>query len=217
MKVKICCISSVEEAKLAIELGATELGLVGPMPSGPGIISESKIIEIVKAIPNDISTFLLTSETSALKIIAQHSKVKTSTIQIVDKLESGVYEDIRSAIPNIKLVQVIHVLDEDSVVEAQKVADMVDYILLDSGNPNKIIKELGGTGRTHNWEISRKIVESISKPVFLAGGLNSSNIREAITKVNPYGVDLCSSVRADGKLNRDKLTSFIANVKLQNF
>lgn len=216
MKVKICCISSIEEAKLAIELGATELGLVGPMPSGPGIISEAKIAEIVNVVPSHINTFLLTSETSANKIIEQHRKVKTSTIQIVDKLMSGTYHEIRSAIPNIQLVQVIHVLDEDSIVEAQKIAAHVDYILLDSGNPNKKVKELGGTGRTHNWELSNKIVTSVAKPVFLAGGLSSSNIRKAIDSVKPYGVDLCSGVRENGKLNRERLTTFIANVNLQN-
>lgn len=212
MKVKICCISSVEEARLAIHYGATELGLVGPMPSGPGIITEAQIAEIVKAVPQNINTFLLTSETSADKIIAQHGKVKTSTIQIVDKLKSGSYQDIRSAIPKVKLVQVIHVLDENSISEALDVAPDVDYILLDSGNPNKAIKELGGTGKTHNWALSKKIVNTVLTPVILAGGLNPTNIKEAIATVRPYGVDLCSGVRKDGKLNADKLSAFIANV-----
>jgi len=214
MKVKICCISSIEEAHLAIELGATELGLVGPMPSGPGTISISKIAEIVKQIPNNINTFLLTSETSANNIIEQHRKVNTTTIQLVDKLILGTHNDLRAAMPSIKLVQVIHVLDENSVIEAQEVAEKVDFILLDSGNPNKNVKELGGTGRTHNWALSKKIVESISKPVFLAGGLNSSNIQKAISCVNPYGVDLCSGVRKNGNLNREKLTSFFENIKM---
>jgi len=208
MKVKICCISSIEEAKLAIRSGATALGLVGPMPSGPGIISEEQIAEIVKAIPKEINTFLLTSEVSVDKIIAQHEKVKTSTIQIVDKLESGTYGDLRRAIPGIKIVQVIHVSDENSINEAKEIESDVDYVLLDSGNPNKAIKELGGTGRTHNWEVSKRIVQSISTPVFLAGGLRPSNIGEAIFTVNPYGVDLCSGVRANGKLNSQKLKTF---------
>ena len=158
MKVKICCISSVTEAHLAIRYAATELGLVGPMPSGPGVISESMIADIVKNVPQEINTFLLTSEISADKIIEQHNRVKTNTIQIVDELKHGSYQDIRSAIPGIKLVQVIHVLDESSVEEALTAATEVDYILLDSGNPNKDIKELGGTGRTHDWELSREIV-----------------------------------------------------------
>ncbi len=213
MKVKICCISSVEEAEMAIRCGATELGLVGPMPSGPGVISESQIHKIVQAIPSDINTFFLTSELEASKIIEQHKKVKTNTIQIVDKLISGSYDDLRSAIPEVKIVQVIHVIDENSIKEAQEVASEVDYVLLDSGNPNKKIKELGGTGRTHNWELSKKIVQSISTPVFLAGGLNPTNIQQALNSVGPYGVDLCSGVRHDGKLNSEKLSLFFHNIK----
>ena len=212
MKIKICCISSIEEALLAINSGATELGFVGPMPSGPGVISEQSMIEIVAAVPKEINTFLLTSEVSSQKIIAQHAKVKTSTIQIVDKLINGNYQEIRNAIPNIKLVQVIHVTTETSIYDAQKIADEVDYILLDSGNPNKTIKELGGTGRIHNWEISKQIVNSISKPVFLAGGLNSTNIKQAIETVKPHGVDLCSSVRLNGKLDKKKLASFFTQI-----
>lgn len=85
-------------------------------------------------------------------------------------------------------------------------------ILLDSGNPNLEIKELGGTGRVHNWKLSRKIIESISKPVFLAGGLKPENIREAIEKVKPYGVDLCSGVRTNGRLDLEKLGRFFKEV-----
>jgi len=212
MKVKICCISSIEEAHMAIRSGATELGLVGPMPSGPGIISESKIAEIVKSVPDYINTFLLTSETDVKNIIEQHKRVKTNTIQIVDKLKYGNYHDIRNAIPDVKLVQVIHVINEKSVEEAQESAKDVDYILLDSGNPNKEIKELGGTGRTHNWELSKIIVKTIDKPVFLAGGLNPTNIKNAIETVNPYGVDLCSGVRYNGNLNAQKLELFFVHV-----
>jgi phosphoribosylanthranilate isomerase len=183
------------------------------MPSGPGIISEQTMIEIVGSIPKGINTFLLTSEVSADKIIEQHAKVKTSTIQIVDKLSSGTYNEIRKAIPNVKLVQVIHVIDETSITEAQNAVKEVDYILLDSGNPNKETKELGGTGRTHNWELSKMIVETVETPVFLAGGLKSSNIKQAITLVNPYGVDLCSGVRSNDKLDIDKLAKFFKQLK----
>ena len=212
MKVKICCISSIEEAVLAIRNGATELGIVGPMPSGPGVISEQSMIEIVASVPKGINTFLLTSEVSSQKIIAQHAKVKSSVIQMVDKLTTGTYNEIRQAIPGIKLVQVVHVIDETSIDEAQMIANDLDYLLLDSGNPNKVVKELGGTGRIHNWEISKHIVKSIRTPVFLAGGLNSSNVRRAIETVNPYGVDLCSGVRQNGKLDKDKLTSFFDQI-----
>ncbi|HAP37019.1 MAG TPA: N-(5'-phosphoribosyl)anthranilate isomerase [Bacteroidetes bacterium] len=207
-KVKICCISSVEEAKLAIKYGASALGLVSVMPSGPGPISEELITEIVKHIPDGIASFLLTSKQDADSIIAQQRKTKANTIQLVDSVSVEVYHTLRKELPGISIVQVIHVINESSVDEAKSVAPFVDMILLDSGNPKLAVKELGGTGRKHNWNVSRKIVETIHKPVFLAGGLNSENVREAIDYVQPYGLDVCSGVRTNGKLDEDKLKRY---------
>ena len=163
---KICCISSKQEAFAAIDAGAAALGLVGEMPSGPGVISDDEISEIAKVIPPPISTFLLTSKTLAREIIEHHVKVNTNTIQIVDELKERNYSEIRDALPNIKLVQVIHVVGEKSVDEAVEISELVDAILLDSGNPNLLVKELGGTGRRHDWKLSRKIVESIKSLCF---------------------------------------------------
>lgn len=207
-RVKICCISSTDEAKLAIQYGASAIGLVGKMPSGPGIIDDELIHQIAKSIPPPISTFLLTSETDSTAIIAHHKKVNTSTIQIVDALTDRQYHLIKEELPNVKLVQVIHVLDEKSVDEAIEISELVDAILLDSGNPNLATKVLGGTGKTHNWELSKKIRENIDIPVFLAGGINKDNVNQAIEIVQPFGVDLCSSVRTNGQLDERKLDAF---------
>lgn len=207
-RVKICCISSIHEAKLAIHYGASALGLVGHMPSGPGVISDELIFDIARYCPPPIATFLLTSHTKTDDIILHYQRVQTSTIQIVDALTQGEYLDIRKAIPNIKLVQVIHVIDESSINECLKIEGQVDAILLDSGNPNLQVKELGGTGRVHNWKLSRRIVESISVPVFLAGGLKPENVRQAIDEVGSFGLDLCSSVRTNGILDERKLELF---------
>ena len=206
--IKICCIGSVEEASLAISAGATALGLVGHMPSGPGIISDNLIAEIAGSIPKHIDTFLLTSETDIDQIIQHHSKVNTTTIQIVDELTNGTHVQLKGALPSVKIVQVLHILDETSIEKAIRISKNVDAILLDSGNPNLNTKELGGTGRTHNWEISKTIVEKVEIPVFLAGGLNPENAAKALNDVNPYGLDLCSGVRTNGNLDIDKLTSF---------
>lgn len=208
LKVKICCIGSVHEARMAMDFGASALGLVGKMPSGPGPIPDELIREIARSVPPPIASFLLTSETSAAGIIDHHRRTFTNTIQIVDKLKEGAYGQIRTAIPAVKLVQVIHVRDESSISEAMKISREVDALLLDSGNPGAKIKELGGTGRTHNWRLSRKIVKSVDIPVFLAGGINAENVRRAIETVNPYGIDLCSGVRTDGKLDPIKLEHF---------
>ena len=207
-RVKICCISSIEEAIMAIELGASALGLVGNMPSGPGVIGDDLINRIAKTVPPPISTFLLTSETKPKEIIKHYNKVNTTTIQIVDELENRQYDILRRELPHVKLVQVIHVLSDKSIKEAVKISKYVDAILLDSGNPKLSVKELGGTGRIHNWKISREIRKSIQIPPFLAGGLNNDNVREAIEVVQPFGLDLCSGVRTEGKLDRQKLIEF---------
>ena len=204
-KVKICCISSIAEAKLAVDYGAAAIGLVAKMPSGPGVISDELISAIAKTVPSSVDTFLLTSETSYEAIVEHHKRVNTTTIQIVDALSNRQYNDIRASLPNVKLVQVIHIIDETAIQEAIEISPWVDAILLDSGNPNLDVKVLGGTGKTHNWEISKKIREAINLPVFLAGGINKDNLKQAIDIVQPYGVDLCSSVRTNGQLDEKKL------------
>lgn len=211
-RVKICCISSIQEAQTAIKHGADALGLVGPMPSGPGVLTDELIAQIVPIVPPPIATFLLTSETDAEAIITHHQRVYTNTIQIVDALSSGTYRQIRAALPNVRLVQVLHVLGEQTIDEAIEVAEQVDAILLDSGNPNLAIKELGGTGRTHNWQVSKRLVEAVNIPIFLAGGIRAENVREAIETVQPFGLDLCSSVRTSGKLDEWKLEAFFEAV-----
>lgn len=211
-RVKICCISSKEEAQKAIKYGASALGLVGEMPSGPGIIADDLIKEIAVEVPPAVSSFLLTSETTAESIIHHYKKVYTSAIQLVDELRNEEYELLRNELPWVKLIQVIHVIDEKSIDEAVEKSQFVDSILLDSGNPNLKVKELGGTGRTHNWSVSKKIREQIDIPLFLAGGLNTENVKEAIDFVQPFGVDICSGVRTDGKLDEKKLDAFFRAV-----
>ncbi len=194
---------------MAISYGASAIGLVARMPSGPGPIEDDLIKSIASAVPPPIATFLLTSETMVDSIIAHHYRTHTNTIQIVDDLIERKYADLKKALPMVKIVQVIHVTDESSVDEAIELSNYVDALLLDSGNPKLKIKELGGTGRVHNWQLSRKIVEQCKVPVFLAGGLNAENVRRAIDEVNPFGLDLCSGLRTNGKLDQRKLELFM--------
>lgn len=207
-KVKICCISSIEEAKMAIERGAAALGLVSQMPSGPGILNDETILQITQVIPDTISTFLLTCETIADRIIEQHNKFRTDTIQLVDEVSNDELKKLRTKLPEVNLIQVIHVIDESAIPKAIAKSKMVDAILLDSGNPLAKIKTLGGTGTVHNWEISRKIRKEMNVPLWLAGGLNSENVNRAIEEVQPYGIDLCSGVRTDEQLDYTKLNAF---------
>jgi phosphoribosylanthranilate isomerase len=211
-RVKICCIGSVEEAAMAVAAGASALGLVSRMPSGPGVISDELIAEIAETVPPAIGTFLLTSRQSVDEIIAQQHACRTNTIQICDRLARGSHRELKQALPGISIVQVVHVTGPESVDEAVAVAPHVDAILLDSGNQKLAVKELGGTGRTHDWTLSRTIRERIEAPLFLAGGLTAENVVDAIAAVQPFGLDLCSGVRTGGKLDPSKLNAFFAAV-----
>lgn len=217
MRIKICCISSIEEATLAIKYGANALGFVSAMPSGAGIIDEELIPEIVSTVAPPTGTFLLTSRINADDIIPQILRCKTNTVQLVDKVEHEVYYKIRREVPWIRIVQVIHINDKNSIRESEVIAPLVDAILLDSGNPSLPVKELGGTGRVHDWSISKSICDIIDKSVFLAGGLNPNNVEEAMRTVNPFGVDVCSGLRTNGKLDEEKLKQFIYIVKKYEF
>ena len=216
-RVKICCIASIEEAGLAIEYGATALGLVSKMPSGPGPIPEELIAKIARFMPPSVSSFLLTSKQDPLEIAKQHKRCGTNVIQLVDRLEIGDYEELRTALPSIKLVQVVHVVNEKAIDEAEIVAPHVDAILLDSGNPDLLVKQLGGTGRKHNWLLSRQIREKVKVPVFLAGGLNSDNVLEGLRQVQPFAVDVCNGVRTDDKLDECKLSAFFEAVNSYSY
>ncbi len=207
-RVKICCIESIAEARLALRGGVSALGMVSEMPSGPGVIGEAAIAEIVRITPPGVATFLLTSRRSSSEIIAQVCRTGANTVQLTDAVDFSVYAEFRAALPCVKLVQVIHVLGEESLREAEEVAPFVDALVLDSGNPNLAVKVLGGTGNRHDWGISRRIVGSVNVPVFLAGGLKPENVEEAVETVKPFGLDLCSGVRTEGRLDALKVEAF---------
>ena len=213
-RVKICCIASVAEAQMARAAGAAALGLVSQMPSGPGVVADELIAEVATAMSGEaVRTFLLTSRVTAAAIAAQHAQAGTTTLQLVDHVPLSELARLRQLCPGVELVQVIHVLDESSVAEALAVAPWVDALLLDSGNPGLAVKELGGTGRTHNWDLSRRIRDLVYPlPLWLAGGLRSHNVAQAIAAVQPFGLDLCTGVRSQGHLDADKLAAFMAAV-----
>jgi phosphoribosylanthranilate isomerase len=209
LRVKVCCIASTGEADLAIAAGADALGLVSAMPSGPGPIPESQIAAIVQHVGPRAATVLLTSRQDALGIGEQLARVRPTVVQLVDELPTSEYATLREGHPSVAMMQVIHVRGPTSVSEAIRVAPFVDAILLDSGNPSAAVKELGGTGRVHDWTVSRAIRDAVPVPVFLAGGLRPSNVADAIDAVRPFGVDVCSGVRNGGRLDSAAVRAFI--------
>jgi phosphoribosylanthranilate isomerase len=214
-RVKICCIANVAEAQMARAAGAAALGLVSQMPSGPGVVSDALMAEVATAMRGQpVRTFLLTARTTAQAIAEQHAQALTTTLQLVDHVPLPELQRLRALCPGVELVQVIHVLDDASVAQALAVAPWVDALLLDSGNPGLAVKQLGGTGRTHNWALSRTIRDAIyPQPLWLAGGLRSDNVAQAIAAVQPFGLDLCTGVRSNGRLEATKLAAFIASVR----
>ncbi|MEM8837157.1 MAG: phosphoribosylanthranilate isomerase [Pseudomonadota bacterium] len=212
VKIKICCIASEEEAEIAIDAGADALGLVAQMPSGPGPISDGEIAKIAAFVPPPVATFMLTSETTADAIADHVDRTGPSTVQIVSHIAEAEAAKLAALKPYIRRVQVIHVEDESVLDLIPVYAPHVHAFLLDSGRPSAATPELGGTGREHDWAVSRAFVEKSPKPVFLAGGLRPDNVAEAIQTVRPFGVDLCSGVRTDDRLDPEKLAAFVAAV-----
>lgn len=211
-RIKICCIESAVEAQMAIAAGADALGLVSSMPSGPGVISEAEIARITPLIPSPVASVLLTAEVRAEAILRQIGSCGPTAIQLVDRVAPDQRRALRRAAPALRIWQVVHVADASAIEEAHEAAETSDVVLLDSGAPEAEIRELGGTGRVHNWSLSARIVDAVDKPVFLAGGLKPDNVAEAISTVRPFGLDLCTGVRTDGRLDPAKLQSFFKAV-----
>jgi phosphoribosylanthranilate isomerase len=213
VRVKICCISSPDEARAAVDAGADVLGLVSAMPSGPGPIGEDEIAEIVAGVPPGVATMLLTSRTDGAGIVAQLRRTRASIVQLVDEVPTATYRVLRDLAPSVRVVQVIHVTGPASLDDALAAVPHVDALLLDSGNPSLAVKELGGTGRVHDWRTSARIRAASPVPVWLAGGLHAGNVAEAIGRVRPFGVDVCSGVRSAGRLDGERLRAFVAAVQ----
>lgn len=215
MQLKVCCIASVVEAELALAHGADAIGLVSAMPSGPGPIPDADITVIARATAGRARRFLLTSRTTSADIAAHVRDAGTDTVQIVDTPSEQVLRDLRRMTEGIALVPVIHVRGAEAIAQAQALAPLADALLLDSGNPGAAVRELGGTGRTHDWDVSAALVRAVSPcPVFLAGGLRADNVAEAVRTVRPSGVDLCSGVRTGGRLDAAKLAAFVAALRV---
>jgi phosphoribosylanthranilate isomerase len=212
-RVKVCCIQSLAEARAAVAAGAAALGLVSEMPSGPGVIPEATIAAIAAAVPPPVAPFLLTCRPDARSIAAQQRRLHVGTLQLCDRLAPGAHAELRAVLPGVRLVQVVHVTGPEAVDEAREVAPLVDAVLLDSGNPRLPVKELGGTGRRHDWSLSRRIREALDVPVFLAGGLTADNVAEAVAAVGPFALDVCGGVRTAGALDGTRLAAFFRAVR----
>jgi phosphoribosylanthranilate isomerase len=201
---------------MAVRYGASAVGLVSAVPGGPWVLAEERIADIASRLPPGVASFLVTTRQEVAAIIAQQRRCHANTVQLGDRLTDGTYQELRTALPGVHIVQVIHVTGEEALQEAQMVAPQVDALVLDSGSRDLRHKQLGGTGQTHDWHISSRICRAVEVPVFLAGGLNPLNVADAIRLVRPYGVDLCTGVRTDGRLDEEKMRAFFAAINIAN-
>jgi phosphoribosylanthranilate isomerase len=214
-RVKICCMASPAEVRAAVIAGADAIGAVGPMPSGPGPIDDDTARAVIAAAPPGVTPFLLTEERTIEGVVRHVRATRATVVQLVRHVDPRLHTEIREALPSVRIVQVVHVENETALEFARGYAMTADALLLDSGNPatGGEVEELGGTGRAHDWRLSRQIVSVVEKPVWLAGGINQANLAEAIETVRPFGLDLCSGVRTMGKLDLKKLQSFFATLR----
>ena len=212
-KVKICGITNEEDALKASILGADYLGFLVEISFSEDKITRKKAKDIIRKLPLEVTPVLVTYLKKSKPIIEIAKEINPQIIQLHNEISLEEIGKIRKSLPRIKLTKSISVIDESSIQEAKKYEKYVDFILLDT----KSGKRKGGTGKTHNWDISRKIVKEVKNKVFLAGGLNPENIKQAIDEVKPYAVDTNSGVKLKPKKkDYKKLELFIKRAKVGN-
>lgn len=215
---KVCCIRTADEMEQAKEAGATWAGLVGAMPSGPGPLPDERIRAMVPGVPGGITPVLLTARATAGEIAghleatglaARLRRGRSVGVQLVRHLDAPVRRELKELLPGLAVLQVLHVDGPAALDRMEGLARHADLLLLDSGRPGAAVAELGGTGRTHDWSVSRRIVARASVPVLLAGGLRPGNVAAAVRAVRPSGVDVCSGLRdPKGALVPGRLRAF---------
>ncbi len=210
-RIKICCIADRAEAGLAVSAGADAIGLVGPMATGPGVLPEAAIGPIAAVVPPPVARFWLTGRQGAAEIAEGAARLGVDTVQVVNHADPGLHDELAQRAPGLRRVQVVHVEGPEAVGIALRYGARPHALLLDSGRPDADV--LGGTGRVHDWAVSAEIVRRAAVPVWLAGGLGPENVGAAIARVRPFGVDLCSGIRVDGRLDAGRLAAFVAAVR----
>ncbi|MGE5328340.1 MAG: phosphoribosylanthranilate isomerase [Deltaproteobacteria bacterium] len=207
MRVKICGIKRIEDALKAIEFGADAIGLLIKTQS-KNSIDENTAREIVRTLPPFCSSVMVVITTDIKEIVELSRYIGVTAIQLHGENSPEDILNIKRELPFVKIIKTLHVTNIETINNCKKYFKIADAILLDSTNFSG--GAVGGTGLTHDWSISRKIVEESPIPVILAGGLNPENVAEAVKIVEPYGVDVQSGVNGeDGFKDYAKLERFI--------
>ena len=208
--VKICGITNLPDAVSAVLLGADYVGFLVDIGFAADKVTKEEAKEIIAKLPLEVKPVYVTYEKKAKKIISIAKEINPAVIQLHNDISVEEIKKIRKALKKIELTKTINVKNLKSVDEAKSFEKYVDYLLLDTAVKGR----KGGTGKTHNWDISKKIVLAVKKPVFLAGGLNPDNVAQAIKKVQPYAVDTNSGAETEKrKKDHEKMRLFIERAK----
>lgn len=209
VKVKICGVTRVEDALECARLGADAVGVIVEVSvDTPRKVSADKARKIFEALPRGIERFSVIMPRNAEEAAHLFRSVNPDVIQLHGKEPLSLVEALKEELP-CKLTKTIHVLDSSSLEEAKEYSKYCDYILLDTPS-----KTGGGSGRVHDWTISRGIVEELDIPVILSGGLNPENIGNAVKMVKPHYVDVSSGVESGpGVKDSEIIRRFIVKAK----
>ncbi len=208
-RIKICCISSEDEVRVAVSGGADLLGFVAPPLGGLGVIPEDRIAELIPLVPPGCVAVLLTGHQDPADIAAQIHRTRPSAVQLVKATTAAARAGLQRTFPGVRFLQVVHVQGPESVDDAIAAAEHSDGLVLDSAVLGGDAPQLGATGNTHDWAVSARIVASVDVPVYLAGGLKATNVAEARRTVGSFGLDLCTGVRTDDVLDPSKVAAFV--------
>lgn len=213
VRVKICGNKRVEDALEAIRLGADAIGLlVGQEHVSRDFISPLAAASIAKQLPPFCAIALVTDITGVAEILQLVNFIGVNTLQLHGNSSPEDMKLIKKELPYLKIIKSLHIIDEASIGIGKKYIGVADAILLDSFNETK--NQIGGTGKTHNWNISRKIVDEYNTPIILAGGLSPDNVAEAIKFVRPYGVDVNTGTKGEnGFKDYKKMEMFIRRAR----
>jgi len=189
----------------AIDAGCDAVGFImGVTHQSSDFVTPAEAAKMVRHLPPFIEPVAVTHLQETEDLIELVNSSHCTTLQIQTIVEPSEIDVIRDALPYLKIVKAVHVMDESAIEMGKRYEPYADALLLDTRTREK----LGGTGIPHDWNISAAIVANSAIPVILAGGLTPENVAEAIRKVRPYGVDVHTGVRKDGIRNPERTLAF---------
>jgi phosphoribosylanthranilate isomerase len=206
-RIKICGVRTVEDAMKCVDSGADAVGML--LAPSPRRIPAEQARDIVESLPPFVTPVIVMMPSAAEEAIEAARAISPGALQLQGDEPPEMLVKIKRALPGVRLIKAVHVGGGDELVKARLYENVADAILLDTVSP-----ERGGSGQTHDWSVSKKVVASIKKPVVLAGGLTPYNVAGAIKAVRPYAVDVASGVEAEGRIKDMALiNTFIRNAR----